>query len=556
MIDSVVWRLHDLEAHIEITNALNLVSTGAKFREDITLEWETYQCELLYGDFNFTPYDQIINGIHYLDSGEKRQLIKGYYPPPSSHYDIGYRINTHRDYIEFSFSIPKYLFGHNIAQFIKHSNSGFNYHFIGMQGNFEQLIKADGYRMFMDFMKMFIKETFRGMAKTIKRENVEIVRIDFCYNQFFKSKEEAFEYSSYMYKQMYNVMKRNRTSSTKSSIEDYHNGGFLVKSGVGYHTVYHKGSEFTYSDKRTLTKFIDSYYKEQKKYGNIKAMNAKRYHDLDVLQKTADKILRHESKMQRSYMSYYFKKYVYRSKDPYYKEQMKRYKKIKAHVERIRRAHIKGITIDPINKTDYKFYKAFKESVIEKRHSFWLWPSDQIKNDQKHGQMANFREQHFSKELFEYLALEVFWKKVKQAQVKAQQDYDTVEIKLTQHNDEVKTRIRKLENMPMLKQAKDYEINKLKKKIISDRVYKTIRLLQNQYGDLQEAFRHGAISKATKNRYIKVLEKLDETSVVLTKSHIKNDISYREYLHQVRLNPRTGSELFFTTTNAHKNLYL
>lgn len=99
---------------------------------------------------------------------------------PSSHYSIACHINYKADFIEFNFSIPKFRYGTNLFQFIDY---------------FSQSAEKQ-FSILMDFLQRFK----RNFIDQIRDYDLEIVRIDFCYNQFFLSREEALQYKSFQEK--------------------------------------------------------------------------------------------------------------------------------------------------------------------------------------------------------------------------------------------------------------------------------------------------------------------------------------------------------------------
>lgn len=95
---------------------------------------------------------------------------------PSSDYRLSHRLNALHNNLEFNFSIPKYLFSTNVLQFISPYNQS------------PEFI----YEMLLTFIDTFIRDTFLSEHPIL--EDVEIVRLDFCFNQMFSSKNDALDY--------------------------------------------------------------------------------------------------------------------------------------------------------------------------------------------------------------------------------------------------------------------------------------------------------------------------------------------------------------------------
>lgn len=191
---------------------------------------------------------------------------------PSSHYSLSYFVNTSRNRLEFNFSIPKYLFGTNILQFINLYDQNAYYTFSELQL----------------FLYKFFKEQF--IQEPLK-EDVEINRIDLCYNQFFNSKDEALQYLD---KQKELLVKYARSS--KNNYRTYDTSLMYVTRRYSF-KIYHKGEEFYKHD-----------YKEMVRMGNPKD------YDLMFLQQQADCILRYEMTFRNSFINYLMGHYFFHSK--------------------------------------------------------------------------------------------------------------------------------------------------------------------------------------------------------------------------------------------------
>lgn len=183
----------------------------------------------------------------------------------SSHYTLSYVYNISQNFIAFNFAIPKYLFGTNILQFIRYYSQS----------------PETVYQYFMDFVHGFVKKHF---LQTVKMFDIELTRLDLCYNQFFNSKNDAL---SYLEQQKVLLKKYGRSS--KNEGKDY-------GTTIFYHTkrysfkIYHKGTEFKKNDRKEL----------------IKKNNTGE--TLDHLQEMADRILRYEVTFRASQMNYLFEK--------------------------------------------------------------------------------------------------------------------------------------------------------------------------------------------------------------------------------------------------------
>jgi len=183
----------------------------------------------------------------------------------SSHYHLSYIYNISQNFISFNFAVPKYLFGTNIFQFIRiYSQSSDTIH-----------------QYLMDFMTGFCKKHF---IQSVDMMDVELTRLDLCYNQFFNSKADAL---SYLEQQKPLLKKYGRSS--KNRVRDYETTLFYNTKRYSF-KIYHKGTEFKAKDRKEL----------------IKKNNTGE--GLDHLQEIADRILRYEVTFRAAQINYLFEK--------------------------------------------------------------------------------------------------------------------------------------------------------------------------------------------------------------------------------------------------------
>lgn len=182
----------------------------------------------------------------------------------SSHYSLSYRYNIAADCVDFDFSIPKYLYGSNIIQFIKYFDQG------------SDVL----YNYLMGFITSFIKKI---SYEPISMADVSITRIDFCYNQFFASKYDALKYLDEQKKLLPKYAR-----STKNEATNYGTSLSYVTKRYSF-KIYHKGTEFRKHDKRKLAD------------NNVLGVN------IDELQNDADRILRYEVTFRKAQLDYLFR---------------------------------------------------------------------------------------------------------------------------------------------------------------------------------------------------------------------------------------------------------
>lgn len=143
----------------------------------------------------------------------------------SDSYDVNFRIATDQDFIKFEFSIPKYLYGHNLDHFPK------------TRGN-------EHYELYQ-----FIKNFFLLEFKTvIEYQDIQLNRIDLCYNYFFETLENKQLYLEQLKDIMSNFFGENKVV-TYSGDETfmYYTQDYSFK-------VYDKYKEFVKNDYKKIRK--------------------------------------------------------------------------------------------------------------------------------------------------------------------------------------------------------------------------------------------------------------------------------------------------------------
>ncbi len=252
MIDTIILYIRGLEKYTVLLNQIQKDEAGKK--TSIYLKEDQAEA-LLHKDVFYTFYHDSNTFIPLASNGS---LSIG-----SWSYNLSFFVDRSKDKIKFEFSIPKYLYGTNVLQFV-------NYYDVSADAIFLKL---------MDFIKMFC----RNFICPVDLEDVEIGRLDLCYNQFFNTKKQSLAYldAQKVYCQR-EAKKLGRIPQITPT------SWYLVKDNYSM-KVYHKGTEFKKHDYKTLVG---------------KSVPYSLQHMADV----ADKILRYEITYRKSHFDYLFKK--------------------------------------------------------------------------------------------------------------------------------------------------------------------------------------------------------------------------------------------------------
>lgn len=340
------------------------------------------------------------------------KTINGNYRIPSSYNGVSFFVNPSGSYCDFEFSIPKYLYGHNIAQFVPQAGSETKFHhddLVSWKGQVSKL-----HSRLMKFIEKFLTDLciYFELDTIPSLDYIEIRRIDLCYNQYFKSKEEAL-------KILHHQMKLNHTKQTKRSKvnREFRTSFEHKKSDGAYFKIYHKGTEYSESEygdrKKHLEenkRFMDRYFTSV--YGGLIEVYANQYkknrdlingvfaasakgEDINInpeklkeikeflnfiypklpyqvgfLKKEADKILRYEVSLNSSFFRYQYKNFCFRRKCEYHKKAKEVYKYVKGAFDNRNTGNIK------ISKSENDTYKMFNKWL--NRAVFMTFTKNQI----------------------------------------------------------------------------------------------------------------------------------------------------------------------------------
>jgi hypothetical protein len=260
------------------------------------------------------------------------------YIPSSSRY-INYTWDKINDKISFEFSIPKAIYGTNIFQFVNHRLDVFTPFCLSESVVIKNQIKKT-HRRLVHFIQKFLlhqclyhvvterqyrtKKMQDSQIHLISMQDIEVSRLDFCFNRIFLSKKDCLDYLDLLK----SVHKKGQRDGVNKSKFGYDTSIYLVGR---YYTlkIYHKGSEFNHirngeSDKKGLMDI------------NKKKSYAK--YNINELQIFADRTLRYEVEYKKQGMNYIYKRNIYKAKDSEYKKIKKlalKYDAIQAKIDRL-----------------------------------------------------------------------------------------------------------------------------------------------------------------------------------------------------------------------------
>jgi hypothetical protein len=378
-----------------------------------------------------------------VDTGKNVEIffrpVKGSIITPSSDYRMQFWVTENYDAIRFRFSVPKYLYNHNIAQFVpnyaseRFKNAPFSMReWSGQIKEIRKRIIEIIYTFFDDLTVMLNLESIANFDM----RNVEIKSIDLCYNQIHTSKENVMDYL-HAQKKIFSMRVKSNTQTydtTDSSLYYRHsNDGFYFK-------IYHKGAEFEANDMQRLFKENETFFEnfktnlysqnpdgskklvrsgdlmqkakeifklhfpetEKKLKGKTEDLILKYYKTylptkeneaycyaidkimkwkLKFLHTEANKILRYEINFTRTYISTLFKREVFRKSDKNWKDLKKAHDLIKRYDLLISQGRTEQAKIFSkrylLNKEIRSKYEVYHRS-LNLKHEFYLQTSEKV----------------------------------------------------------------------------------------------------------------------------------------------------------------------------------
>lgn len=492
MVDTIILRIHDLRKHRDLVRFVNINFKGSsKYTAVIPKDEadEFTKSPLVDEKLMIDYFRNSKTGTHLVRYKSQDRLNT------SGHYYFHAYENRDRDYLEFNFSVPKYKWGTNILVFARHM---WDKDFVYYNHSSLKYNLNESFDLIISFIKYFFLREFADQC-LIDYTCVEVNRIDLAYNQVFHCKENALEYLEYQ-----KEIRRKHSRSNVESFREYPTS-LMYKTKRYSIKIYHKGSEYTKTDK-----------KEHKKINKVKGYD---YFKIDELQAIADKILRYEVTFRSSMLSYLYNNTLFRTNCPIHQARYEVYKKvesIKAKNDKI--AERLGLIDSPKNKERYKkthpylpvdpkeekVHKSMKKLISHNREFMLKIDEKTEKFNNESGRYPQFEPRaKFSKALLKECS-KFFLQFIKEFQVAEKPSLATVSDRIDEYN------------------------NTHSKKLPKNEMMKFYELLQNN--SFEDIKKKKLYSKATYYRYLMRFEEIGVTknnTIVL--DHISVPMDLKQY---------------------------
>jgi hypothetical protein len=327
MIDTLILRIHDVRKYRNLVKSLDIHNVKGFTTESAKVNGEDLDMLRRQG---FKEFKDQLSILKRNGSGEflvKTKVAKQL--NASNHYSFAYFVNYTANHIEFNFSIPKYTYGSNVLMFVDHiGDRAYNYSDCSeIEHNIQRAY---------DRLEKFVIQLFRMEFVNVKFDpaDIEVHRIDVCFNQVFKSKGEALKYLEYQKRK-----RKKHSRDEEGVIRDYATS--LMYTTKRYSAkIYHKGSEYEKND--------------LKEHLRINKEKGKQYFKTEHYQAFADKILRYELTIRTGMLNYLHKKHLFRRKCPQWKIYYTEYSKVEASLQKNDRISKKIGTLPEEEKAQYR----------------------------------------------------------------------------------------------------------------------------------------------------------------------------------------------------------
>lgn len=271
MYDTIHFKLHDIILHKHLENILKVPDGVTRKSKRVAIPVSKF---IVDGEEFITypiSYLQFNDTLKTIDNEYKHKIKLGSY-----HYTMAYRISHDEDFIEFNLSIPKYLYGTNVIQYVENSNSHRFMYGIHKEIKYNQ---EESYKKLLLWIKYFFDREFPSCQVFL--ENLQISRLDICFNQIFTNKTDALKYLEFQ--------KKIRKPYQREAAQNYEGTSINIVHKDYSFKIYHKGTEFESHDARELRKNMS-----QTKTSPTR---------IKLLQTLADKTLRYELTIRPAYMA-------------------------------------------------------------------------------------------------------------------------------------------------------------------------------------------------------------------------------------------------------------
>jgi len=279
------------------------------------------------------PTREYVEFLRYPDSGNFIELSHVQNLVHDSwHYNASAFVDHQADQVTVNFSIPKMLYGNNILQFVQNDK---------ILGGDSDTVEYHLATLYQRFYKQVKRAVFLWYGKDVPDHRIEVKRLDFCFNCFFPTKQDAVLY--------FNALRDIKKKYARKATTSYNHWETSLHFSTQSHgfKVYLKGPEYDKHDRKA-----HSAYNKQR--GGL-------YYDTQKLSDLAHLVLRYEVTGRNAWLSSRAVK-VHKARHPHLWAAVGE----KLHEKLSRRTFRLFLGLDPITKDINRFCGSMD------KHSFML----------------------------------------------------------------------------------------------------------------------------------------------------------------------------------------
>lgn len=517
--------------------------------------------------------------------------VRGDFQTASSEYRTKFSVSENSDAITFELSIPKLIYNNNIAQFVPNIDSKrFKSNPFGMREWYGQMktlhdrLKEFLLTFFNEMCIMFdISFTLAGFDMT----NIEIKRLDFCYNQFFPCHASVLDFLNAQRKFF-----RSRIRKNTIVVQD-HDTSFYYRHSIDgfFFKIYSKGEEFEKVDmpklikenqaffdnsstvlmpifKDIFKKHFESTYKNNKgkvedlifnyyktylgtteNQAYIKELETHLKFKVSFLHQEAMKILRYEMNFGRTYISTIYKSKIFRKTDKNWVEMEKAYKKVKQYnlylsqgsINKAKLFHLKFL----LSKIDFTMHDLYDKS-LHKKHEFFMETSKDLQLHERsahtdaykilslnYKRIPERKEATLGKELLSLL-MKKFHEEIQFFQVKQFEEVKNTLETIDDYNEKAKKNIERYKNTFGENAFKKMKRTEKRKKHLMQLNKPRLKIVLDKMGEgksIDKVIEETGLSKSSKYELLSDLEifKIFKTTVKTRFNHSQIRTDFHPY---------------------------
>lgn len=301
-MDTIVLKLHNVkEKYSPLLKILAKMDNG----------FGTASAPSLALDKNEKSFRKIFYNIKYdswlfIDHNKKLNV-------PSSNGTIKVQYLDYDKTIKFEYSIPKLIYSNNVMEILP----PFHSRYYSAVGSNDMTSKANFYievikKSFIHIIESITNNLINEF--TLDWSDVQIFRLDLCYNQLFQSKEDALNYLDAQKK----VSAKRIRKDNEVNNHSLYKSGLTILTSRYYYKIYHKGIDFERSGKKQIVNYFNQL--KTNNFVNTSSNINRSFENIDSLQIYSDKLLRYELECKNQFMSYNYAYYLMKNNLPIYRE--------------------------------------------------------------------------------------------------------------------------------------------------------------------------------------------------------------------------------------------